>query len=109
RAAADVHLPNTFNLKQPLLHNGGGRVVELTAAVDVRRERNDQDRRIGRINFSPGGILRKVRRKVRAGGITRRVYIARRAVDVTTKVELQRDARETEITCRRHFGEARHV
>ena len=29
RAASDIHLTDTFNLKQPLLHDGGCRIVKL--------------------------------------------------------------------------------
>ena len=93
-------------MQQPLLHNGRRRVVELAATVDIRCQRDDHDRRISRINFSPSGILREVRRKICARGVDRCLHVARRAIDVTTQIELQRNSRRTEIASGCHLSDA---
>ena len=91
RAASDIDLTNTFNLKQSLLHDGGCRVVKLAAAVDVRGKRYDDNRRVGRINFPISRVLREVRGKICACRVDRRLHIARRAVDVAIQIELERN------------------
>ena len=76
RAASDVHLTNTFDLQQPLLHNSGRGIVKLSAAIEVRRKRDYHNRRVSRINFAISRVLRQVRGKISARSVDRRLDIA---------------------------------
>ena len=58
----------------------------------VRGEREDEDRRVRRIDLAIGGVGGKVRGQLRAGGVDGRLHIARGAVDVAVEIELEDDA-----------------
>ena len=71
----------------------------------LRRQRQDQDRRVGRIDLAVGRIARQVGRQIGARGVDRRLHVARGAVDVAVEVELQRDARLADAALRGHLGD----
>jgi hypothetical protein len=52
RRAAQRHLADTGDLAQLLLQHVGGRVIETALAQRVRGERQDQHRRVGRIDLA---------------------------------------------------------
>ena len=103
RAPADVDLADALELRQALLHHIRGGVIELTLRPGRRGQRDDHDRRIGRIDLVIGRIGAKARRQVGARGVDRRLDVARSAVDVAIEAELQRDARVAERARRGHF------
>ena len=104
RTAADVDLADTLNLQQPLLNDGGGRIVELPAVMHVRRERQDHDWRVGGVDFAVGWIVRQIGGQIGAGGIDGRLHVARRPVDAAAQVKLQGDAGGAEIAGGGHFS-----
>src|SRR5581483_4700558 len=108
-AAADGDLANAVHLREALLHDGGGGIIHLAAAEDLRGQRDDHDRRIGRVDLAPGWVHRKVGRKVTAGGVDGGLDVARGAVDVAIEVKLEGDASRAEITLGRHFIDAGDV
>ena len=109
RAAADGDIADALNLQQALLNDRGRGIVKLASAVNVRRERENHDRRVGGIDFAVGRVARQVGRQVSARGVDGRLHVARRAVNVPVQIKLQRDAGRAEIAGRSHFGDARDV
>ena len=108
--AADLHLTDPADLRQPLLENRRRRVIQCRWRQLVRRERYDHDRRCrrGDFTFSIGGIDRQI------GGagcwacrIDCRLHVARRRIDAAGQIELQRDAGLTQGALRGHFGDRR--
>ena len=93
RAAADEHLADAVDLRDLLLQDGRRDVVHLRAADGVRRQREDHDRRVGRVDLSIARVARQIRRQLASGRVDRRLHVARGAVDVAIEVELQRDLR----------------
>ena len=71
----------------------------------VAGERQDHDRRVGRVDLAVGGARRQVGGQLAAGGVDRRLHVARRAIDVAIEVELQRDRRGAERARRRDLGD----
>ncbi len=69
RAAADVDLADALNLRELLLNDGGGFVVELVGAVFIRGEAEDHDGRIGGIDLAIGGIGGEIGGQIGAGGL----------------------------------------
>ena len=59
----------------------------------VARQREDEDRRVGRVHLPVGRLERQVRRELAAGGGDGRLDVARGGVDVAVEIELQRDRR----------------
>ena len=68
-------------------------VVHLRLVVGVRRQRQDHDRRVGRIDLAVGRIARQVGRQLAAGRVDGGLHVARGGVDVAVQIELQRDRR----------------
>ena len=68
-------------------------------------QRQDQDRRVGRIDLAIGRIGAQARRQVGARRVDRRLHVARRAVDVAVEVELQGDAGRADGAARGHLGD----
>ena len=64
----------------------------------LRGQRQDQDRRVGRIDLAVGRVAAAGGRQVGARGVDRRLHVARGAVDVAVEVELQRDARRADAS-----------
>ena len=90
-------------LRQPLLENVGGEVVELAGRVRRRGHGDDHDRRVGRIDLMIGRILTQAGRQIGARGDDRRLNVAGRAVDIAIEAELQRDEGRALGALRRHL------
>ncbi len=88
RAAADHHLSHAPDLGQFLGQNGRGRVVDARFGIGGAGERQDHDRRIGRIDLLPGRIAGQVGRQLAPGGVDRRLHVAGGGVDVAIEIEL---------------------
>ena len=104
-AAADHHFADAVDLRQLLRQHGRGGVVELASSHGVGGQRQDQDRRIGRIDLLVSRIGPQARRQVGARGVNRRLDVARRAVDVAVEAELEVDAHRADRARRRHLGD----
>src|SRR6266568_1513570 len=106
RGAAHRHLADAFGLGNFLREDGGSGVVHLAAVERVGGEREDHDRRVGRIDLAVGGIAPQAGRQLAARGVDRSLHVARSAVDVAVEIELQRDARVAERRGRGDLGDA---
>ena len=106
RAAAQRHLADAGDLAQLLLQHVGGGVVEAALAQRVRGERQDQHRRVGRVDLAVLRVAAQVGRQVGARGVDRGLHVARRAVDRARQVELQGDARIADRAGRGDLGDA---
>ena len=73
----------------------------------LRGEREDQDRRVGRVDLAVVRAERQVGRQLAAGGVDGRLHVARRRVDVAVEIELQGDRRRAERARRGHLGRRR--
>ena len=93
RAPAHGHLAHAGHLRELLRENRRRRVVHLSLRHRVRGQREDHDRRVGRIHLAVGRVAGQTARQQAARGIDRSLDVARGAVDVAAQVELQRDAR----------------
>ena len=71
----------------------------------VGGEREDQDRRVGRVDLLIGRIAAQAGRQIGARGVDRGLDVARRAVDVPVQAELQRNAGGAHRARRRHLGD----
>ena len=103
RRAGNVDLADARKLRQPLLQNVGGEVIELSRRMGGRRHGDDHDRRVSRIDLMIGRILAQAGRQIDARGDDRRLDVSRRAVDIAIKAELERDAGRAERALRRHL------
>jgi hypothetical protein len=83
--------PDALDLRELLLDDGGGFVVQLVGAVLVRGQAEDHDRRIGGIDLAIGRIAGQVGGQIGARRVDGGLDVARRAVDVAAQVELDRD------------------
>ena len=108
-ASADDDLADAADLRQLLLEDVTGRIVDLTLRQRFRCHRQDEDRRIGRINLAIGRIGLQTRRQVGAGGVDRGLHVARRAIDVAGQIELERDLAAAQGTRRGHLRYVRDV
>ena len=105
RAAPDRDLADAVYLRQLLLQDGGGAVVELPLTQRVGGERQDQHRRVGRVDLLVGGVAPERGRQVGARGVDRRLHVPRGAVDVAVEAELQGDLRLADRARRGHLGD----
>ena len=103
RRAGDVDLADARKLRQPLLEDVGGEVIELSGGVGGRRHGDDHDRRVGGIDLMVGRILAQAGRQVDPRGDDGRLDVAGGAVDVAIEAELERDAGRAERALRRHL------
>ena len=106
RSPSDDHLSDSLDLRQLLLEDRRTDVVHASALDDGRRQGEDQDRSVRRVDLSIGGVVRQVGGELAAGRVDRRLDVARRRVDVAVQVELDRDVRRAERGGRGHFGDA---
>ena len=67
------------------------------AVENVRGQRQNHDRRIGRVDLAIRRIARQVRRQLAARRIDGRLHVARRGIDIPVQIELQRDAGAAEL------------
>ena len=91
RAASDSDLPYALYLRQLLLDDGGGFVIQFVGTVFVRGKAEDHDRRIGGIDLAIGRIARQVGGQIGSRRIDGGLHIARRAIDVAAEVKLNGD------------------
>jgi len=89
RAAADRDLADALHLGELLREDRRRDVEHLALARRRRGQRDDHDRRVGRVHLPVGRIVRQRRRQLAAGRIDRRLDLDRRVVDVPVQVELQ--------------------
>src|SRR5207237_1376046 len=82
RAAADKCLATATDLSKRLREDGIGNIVNARKRDFVGTERQDQNRRVGRVDLAVAGIIRKIRRQLPAGGIDGGLHIARRRINV---------------------------
>ena len=108
-AAAGVDLAHALNLRELLLDDGGGFVVQLAPVVDLRGEADDHDGRVGRIHLAIGGIGGQIGRQIGSRGVDGGFHVARRAVDVAAEIELDGDAGGAERTGGGHLRDAGDV
>ena len=78
----DQDLPYARNLADALEQDVLGEIVHLRERQSVGCERENEDRRIGRVHLAVGRRRRKIGRKLACRRIDRRLNILRRPVDV---------------------------
>ena len=105
-AAADKHLAHALDLRDLLRQDRVGHVVNLRLGHHVGGQRQDQDRRFGRIGLAVAGILRQVRRQLAARGVDRGLHVAGGGIDVAIEVELQGDGGRAQRAGRSHLVHA---
>ena len=86
-------------------HDRGGGIIHLAFGEHVRTQREDQDREIGRIDFSVRRVARKVGGQVPPGAVDGGLHVARRGVDASIHFKLQSDARRPQAARRSHLGD----
>jgi hypothetical protein len=106
RAAADGDLTDAADLRQLLGDDRRCRVVHLALCHRVRGQRQDHDRRVGRIDLAIRRVARQPAWQQVARGIDRRLHIAGRSIDIAIELELQCDPGRAQRAGRRHFGDA---
>ena len=109
RAAADIDIADSVDLKKTLLKNRRRAVVELARRERLGGEREDQDRRLGGIESTIGRLCLERGRGIRACGVDRRLHVARRAVDVAIEAKLQNDAGRADRVLGGHLGDVRDL
>ena len=107
RAAADRDLADAVYLREFLLEDRIRRVVHQARSYGVRSERENHDRRVGRIDLFVGGLARQSRRQLPGCGVDRGLHVARSGVDIAIQVELQNDAGGAQVTGRSQLGQPR--
>ena len=107
RTAADHHLANALNLRELLGQDRTGRVIDLAAAQGVGGQRQDQNRRVGRIDLFVGRIARQIGGQLAARRVDGGLHVARGGIDVAVQIELQDDAGGAKRAGRRQFGQPR--
>ena len=106
RAAAHEHLADAVDLGELLRQDRVRGVVDAADRHGVRREREDHDGRVRRVDLPVGRIVRQVRRQLAARGIDRGLHVAGRRVDAPVQVELQHDRGGPEEARGGHLGHA---
>ena len=96
RGSPHRHLPDAFQLRELLREDRRGRVVHLPLRKGLGSQRQDHDRRVGRVHLAIGRVVRQARRQQGARRVDGGLHVVGRAVDVAAEVELQRDARRPE-------------
>ena len=91
--AGGRHLGDALHLREPLHDHGVGHVVELVRRQGLGGERQDQDRRGGRVRLPEARQRGHVGRQVDGGGVDRRLHVLGGAHDAARGVELDGDAR----------------
>src|SRR5262249_22147783 len=103
--AAEGNLPDSGNLRELLLKDVAGNVIELTTRERLRGQCEDENGRTGRVDLAIGWIGFQARWQVRTCGIDGGLHIAGRTIDVAIKVELQGDPGLANGALRGHFGD----
>ena len=89
--AADRDLRDAGNLADLLRELGIDGVADGGQRQRVGGRRQQQDRRVRRIDLAIGRRRGQVLRQLAAGGVDRGLHVIGRAVDVSVEVELDRD------------------
>ena len=103
RAAAHVDVADAVNLGDGLRQLSRGKIVQLALGVGIRGEREDHNRRIGRVGLAIGRATWHAARQQALRGVDRRLYIAGGAVDISVEIELHNNARAAQRTGGGHF------
>ncbi|MET3788811.1 hypothetical protein ABIC24_006438 [Methylobacterium radiotolerans] len=105
--AADIDVADARQLRQLLLHHGGGGIVDLAAGQGLRGHAEDDDRRVGGVELPVGRVLPERGRQVGAGRVDGGLDVAGRAVDVAVQAEQQHDPGRAEGVRGRHLVDVR--
>ena len=105
RTAADRYLAHALNLRELLGQDRIGRVIDQAAAQGARGQRQDQNRRIGRVHFFVGWVARQIGRQLAARRVDRGLHVACGRIDIAVQVELQNDVGGSKRAGRRKFGQ----
>src|SRR6185437_3532321 len=104
--ATDRDLGDAGNLADLLGELRVDRVADRGQRQGVRGRRQQQDRRVRRIDLAIGRRRGEVLRQLSAGGVDRALHVIGGAIDAAVEVELDGDGRGSEITGRGHLGDA---
>jgi hypothetical protein len=104
--ASDEDLRHARYLADLLTELGVDRVTHLDQRQRVRGRRQQQHRRVGRVDLAIGRRRRQVLRQLPAGGVDRRLDVVGGAVDAAVEVELDRHRGGAQRTRRSHLGDA---
>ena len=105
-SAADEDLSDSWHLRNFLLDNRGGRILQLGSVVERGGQRQNHDGGVGGIHLARGWIGGQVGRQAATGCVHRRLHVAGGRVDVSAEVKLQRDGGLPERAGGGHFGDA---
>ena len=107
RTSTHNDLTHTLHLREPLRHDRGRGIVNLSFVQHIRREGEHQDRRIRWIYFFICRIVRKIAGQIAASGRNCRLDIAGGGVDIAIQVELQCNTCRSQGTRRSHLRHGR--
>ncbi len=109
RAAADVYVTHAVNLRDTLRQLGGGEIVQFALRIGVWGQRQDHDRRIGRVGFAIGWTTGHPAWQQVLRGVNRCLHVARRAVDITIEVKFENDTRTAQRAAGGHLIDTRNA
>ncbi len=89
--ATHEHLAHARNARQLLCEHRVRRVEQLRERLRRRAQRNDHDRRVGRVDLAIRRARRQIGRQLTARGRDRRLHVARGRFDAAIERKLQRD------------------
>ncbi|MGY4459699.1 hypothetical protein ACVWYI_003659 [Bradyrhizobium sp. LB13.1] len=107
--AADEHLRDARELADLLGELGIDRVADAGQRQCLGGRRQQQDRRVGRVDLAVGRRRGQILRQLAARGIDGALHVIGGAVDAAVEVELDRDRRGAQIARRGHLGDARDL
>ena len=105
--AADEDLRDAGDLADLLGELGVDGVADGGQRQRVGRRRQQQDRRVGRVDLAVGRRRGQVLRQLAAGGVDRALHVVGGAVDVAVEVELDGDRRRCPDSWSRSSGRCR--
>ena len=108
-AAADTHQSNAGELRDLLRQPRVREIFHLVQRQFLRRQRERENRGVGRIGLAVNGRIREIRRQVGRSRIYRRLHFLLGNVDVQIEIELERDNRGAERAVRGHLREPGHL
>ena len=106
RTASDGDLPNAFNLRELLRQDGRCHVVHSRSIDQIGGQRQQQNRRVGRIDFAVERIGRKICRQLTSSGVDRGLHVAPGRIDVAVEIELKNDRSRAENTAGSHLSDS---
>src|ERR1700722_2863281 len=107
--AADADQPDAGHLREFLRENAIGVVADLGDRKRIRGERDQEDRRVGRIGLPVDRRIEEVRRQLSCRRIDRRLDGLSVRVNGLTATELERDLHIAQGAARRHLRQARDL